>query len=200
MGQNSLGEDADFQKRVQNIGELVHELEQVADPAAKSACKGLLESLMELHGRGLERILEVVFQSGNSGEKLIEEMGQDSLVSSLLILYGLHPDDLPTRVERKLHEIESKLYKMGAEAQVVSTTDGQIRLRAAINGHVCGSTTTTVRSALEEAMYEAAPDLISLSIEGLDEPAASGFVGLETLMRESAAANTSAPIHSEGMD
>ncbi len=182
-----MAEDRDFQKRVQRIGELVGELDMVTDPAARAACKGLVQSLMELHGQALERILEVVFQSSNSGEQLIDELGQDSLVSSLMILYGLHPEELQVRVERKLQQIGSKLYKMGAEARLVSVNGGVICLHAHIEGHACGSTAKTVRATLEEAMYEAAPDLDSLVIEGLEEPAASGFVGLDKLMGSRAA-------------
>jgi hypothetical protein len=195
-----VGKDSDFQKRVQRIGELVHELDAIADPAARSACKGLVQSLMELHGQGLERILEIVFQSEKSGAELIDELGRDSLVSSLLILYGLHPDDLQTRVERKLREISSKLYKMGAEARLIGIQGAEIRLRASVNGHACGSTTKTVRATLEEAVYEAAPDLSSLAIEGLEEPAASGFVGLEKLAGPSQGLHASPQLRSDGMD
>ena len=97
-----MGVDKDFQKRVQKIGSLVQDLESIADPASRSAAKELVQSLMDLHGTGLERILEMVFESGESGPRIIDELGQDPLVSSLLILYGLHPDELQTRVERKL--------------------------------------------------------------------------------------------------
>ena len=111
-----MGDDKEFQKRVQKIGRLVHDLETIADPASRAAAKELVQLLMDLHGAGLERILEIVFQSGESGRSVIDELGQDPLVSSLLVLYGLHPDDLQTRVERKLKQIVSKLHKMGAEA------------------------------------------------------------------------------------
>ena len=193
-----MGEDKDFQKRVQRIGELVHELDSIVDPAASSACKALVQSLMALHGQGLERMLDVVFKSANSGAPLIDELGQDPLVSSLLILYGLHPDDLQTRVQRKIEQLESRLLKMGAEARLLSVNGGDIRLRASVEGHGCGSTSKTVRAMLEEAMYEAAPDLTSLVIEGLEEPVASGFVGLAKLMGSSAA--HPAALRSEGMD
>jgi hypothetical protein len=191
-------EDKDFQKRVQRIGGLVHELDAIVDPAASSACKALVQSLMELHGQALERMLDVVFQSANAGTPLIDELGQDPLVSSLLILYGLHPEDLQTRVQRKIEQLGSKLSKMGAAARLVSVNGGDLRLHASVEGHGCGSTAKTVRAMLEEATYEAAPDLISLVIEGLEEPAASGFVGLEKLMGSSAA--QPAQLRSEGMD
>jgi len=40
----------------------------------------------------------------------------------------------------------------------------------------------TVQSILEDAIYEAAPDMASLTIEGLEGKPASGFVGLDQLL------------------
>ncbi|HST11169.1 MAG TPA: hypothetical protein VLL05_12400, partial [Terriglobales bacterium] len=128
---------------------------------------------------------------------------QDPLVSSLLVLYGLHPDDLQTRVERKLKQIVSQLHKMGAEASLVDVIDGNVRLRASVNTHSCGSTARTVQTTLEEAIYEAAPDLSSLNIEGLEEPAASGFVAVEKLLGGYATApapSQETAVLSDGMD
>lgn len=198
-----MAEDKDFQSRVQKIGSLVHDLETIADPASRTAAQELVQLLMDLHGTGLERIMEIVFASGEGGAQIIDDLGQDQLVSSLLVLYGLHPDDLQTRVERKLKQMVSKLHKMGAEASLVSVSEGQIHVRASVNGHSCGSTARTVQTTLEDALYEAAPDMNSLVIEGLEEPAAHGFVAVETLL--GSVPNPPAPRHatlavSEGMD
>ena len=197
-------EDNDFQKRIQKIGGLVHDLETISDPASRAAAKELVQLLMDLHGTGLERILEIVFQSGDSGTQVIDDLGRDPLVSSLLILYGLHPEELQTRVERKLQQIGSRLHKMGAEAKLVSVSGRDVRLRVSVDGHVCGSTNQAVRATVEEAIYEAAPDLTSLVVEGLEEPAPSGFVAVEKLL---GGLPTSAPrldqtlaLSSEGMD
>jgi Fe-S cluster biogenesis protein NfuA len=203
-------DDKDFQIRIQKIGALVHDLETIADPASRAAAKELVQLLMDLHGTGLERILEIVFQSGDSGSRTVDELGQDPLVSSLLILYGLHPEELQTRVERKLEQITSKLHKMGAEAKLISVKGGEIRVRVRIEGHGCGSTTRSVRETVEEAMYEAAPDLASLIVEGLDEPTEPVFVSVDKLMGAPSQSTSSLPtssmlhptvsLSSEGMD
>lgn len=172
----------EFQQRVQKIGELVRQLEAIADPAARAGAKGLVQLLMDLHGAGLERILEVTFEAGEPGARIIDELGNDPLVSSLLILYGLHPEEVQTRVERKLKQIQSQLFKMGAEAILVDASEGNVLVRAKVGGHSCGSTAKTVKAIVEEAIYEAAPDLKSLLIEGLEEPAASGFIAVENLL------------------
>ncbi len=176
-----MTDNKDFPKRIQRIGELVQSLETIADPASRAATKDLVQLIMDMHGAGLERILEIVFESGEAGAKVMDQLGQDPLVSSLLVLYSLHPDDFQTRVERKLGQLRSKLHKMGAEVQIVELADGNVRLRAMVEGHACGSTKKNVQAMLEEAIYEAAPDLDSLVIEGLEEPVPSGFVGLESL-------------------
>ena len=53
---------------------------------------------MELHGAGLDRLMEIVAQAGASGYALMDDFAGDDLVASLLLLYGLHPHDLETRV------------------------------------------------------------------------------------------------------
>lgn len=201
-------DEKDFQNRIQKIGALVHDLETIADPASRAAAKELVQLLMDLHGTGLERILEIVFQSGDAGSRTIDELGQDPLVSSLLILYGLHPEELQIRVERKVEQIASKLHKMGAEARLVSMNGEEVRVRVRLEGHGCRSTIRSVRQTVEEAMYEAAPDLTSLVIEGLDEPTEPVFISVDKLM--GAASTSSLPnsptlhptalLSSEGMD
>ena len=177
-----MSDERDFQQRVRKIGELVQQLETVADPAVRDSAKELLQLSMDLHGAGLERMLEIIFQSHEAGPGIIDELGRDSLVSSLLILYGIHPEELQTRVERKLQEIESKLHKMGVGASLLGCANGDVRVRIQVDGHACGSTARTAQSTVEEAIYEAAPDLKSLVIEGGEQPAGSGFVALENLV------------------
>jgi Fe-S cluster biogenesis protein NfuA len=178
--------EKDFQGRVQKIGELVQELDSIADPAVRARAKELVQSLLDLHGAGLERILDLIFQHGEGSGQIIDKLGQDPLVSSLLILYGLHPEELHTRVERKLEEIESKLSKAGAEAELIATENGDVRVKVKVDLHACGSTARTVQTMIEDAMYEAAPDLKSIAIDGLEKPSASGFVALGTLQASAA--------------
>lgn len=176
-----MADDKDFQKRIQRISSLVGELDSVADPAARAAAKQLLQLLMELHGTGLERILDIAFRAGEPGARIIDECGDDPLVSSLLVLYGLHPDDLETRVTRAVERIRPSFRKQGAELELLGIDAAVARLRVDTNGQSCGSTTQGLRSMAEDAVYEAAPDVNGVVVEGL-ERAASGFVSLDRLV------------------
>jgi Fe-S cluster biogenesis protein NfuA len=176
-----VADDKDFQQRVQRIGSLVGELDSVVDPAGRAAAKQLLQLVMELHGAGLERMLEVTSQAPE-GQHLIDQFGHDPLVSSLLILYGLHPDDIETRVTRAVERLQPSLRKQGAELQLLGIDQAGVRLRVGTNGHACGSTTQTLKATVEGAIYEAAPDVGAVVVEGLEEKPASTFVSIDKLM------------------
>lgn len=177
-----MADGKDFRDRVQQIGERVQELDSIGDPAVRAKAKELVQLLMDMHGSALERMLEIIFQSTDAGSRVIDELGEDPLVGSLLILYGLHPEDVQTRVEKKFAQIRSRLFKMGAEVTSIAVNGSDVRVGVNIAGHTCGSTTQNVRAAVEDAIYEAAPDLTSLVVEGLQEPSPSGFVAMDSLM------------------
>ncbi len=176
-----MPEGRNFHEDMQRIGGLVQEIEAIADPAVRAATKGLMESLMDLHGAALEKALEIIFEAGEPGREIIDRLGRDSLVSSVLVLYGLHPEDIETRVIKAVDRIRPQLRKQGCEVEFLSARDGAIRLRVETGSHTCGSTAKTIQATLEGAMYDAAPDLASVVVEGLEEKPASGFVALGKL-------------------
>jgi Fe-S cluster biogenesis protein NfuA len=181
LTRSDVADDKEFRKRVQQIGALVQQIETIADPAVRATTRELVQLLMELHGTGLERMMEITFQEGDAGGRIIDDLGRDPLVSSLLVLYGLHPEEIASRVSQAVDRIRPSLRKQGCEVELLSANDGNIRVRVALGAHTCGSTTETVRSTVEEAIYDAAPDVTSLIVEGLDGQPATGFVALEKL-------------------
>ncbi len=124
----------------------------------------LVEAILEYHGAGLGRILEIVRQSGG-GDAAVREIGRDALSGSLLLLYGLHPEDFETRVRRAVDTLPGVL--------LAGIEDGVVRLRATSTG--------TSREAVEQIIYSAAPEAAGLEIEGLGP--APAFVPLEALIR-----------------
>ena len=184
--------EKEFQQRLRQLGTLVGELDQMPDGGAKIAARELVQLLMEVHGAALERIMETVFEAGSLGEAIIAKFGQDPMVRNLLLLYSLHPDDLETRVLKALDHVAPRLRKLDCTAELVSIRDGAIRLRLQTSGHACGSTTSNLKSMVEEGIYDLAPDLTSLVILTAEDESASGFVPLENLLKHSLAASESA--------
>jgi Fe-S cluster biogenesis protein NfuA len=176
-----MPDNRELQQQIQRIGTLVQEIESIADPSVRASVRELVQLLMEFHGAGLDRALEVVANTGDSGLRVIDELGRDPLVSSLLVLYGLHPDDVDTRVRRAVEHILPKVQRGGGELEVLNISNGSVRLRLSVTGHNCGSTTNTLKSMVEEAIYEAAPDVGSIEVEGMEDKPSVGFVSLDKL-------------------
>ena len=176
-----MAENQELQKRLHRISGLLNELEQIADPKCRAAARELVQTLMDVHSAALERILEKAFQAGDAGQHLIDDLGGDPIVAGLLVLYGLHPDPFETRVEKALQRMGPALRTHGLEAQLISIENADIRIRIKAGAHTCGSSTATGKTMIEDAVYEAAPELSSLVIEGAQGKSASGFVALEKL-------------------
>ena len=176
-----MSEDKELQKRVQRIGELVAEIESIADPALRSTAQQLMQMLMELHGAALDRSLEIIVGTGDQGMRIIETMARDPLVGSVLVLHGLHPDDLETRVTTAVERLQNKVRRDGSQVELLGIADGAVSLKVTPPEHACGSTSKTLRATVEDAVYSAAPDIASLTITGLEEKPSSGFVAVELL-------------------
>src|SRR5580658_10368019 len=158
-----MAQAKELQKRMQRIGEIVEQRESSADPHARAMARELLESLMALHGAALERILELAANAGDAGETIIRKCGRDELVSSVLLLYGLHPENLHSRVTHALEKSRTYLQSHSAVAELVSIAeDGVVTLRLEVKSAGCGSLAASVKSTLEAAIQNAAPDATSI--------------------------------------
>jgi Fe-S cluster biogenesis protein NfuA len=172
-------ERQEFQQQFGRIEELIGKLEKTGDPAARATAKELVQLLMEIHGAGLERLLEITSQSGAVGMELIDRFGQDEVTRNLLFLYGLHPIDLDTRVAAALETVRPYLRSRDANVELISIAGGVVNVR--LNGSAHGCTASTLKTAIEEALYKEAPDLVSVVVETETAPAASVFVPLGEL-------------------
>ena len=161
----------EFQKRVGRVEELIAALEDQPNPAVREQTRELIQTLLDLHASGLERILSAVHNSGAPGAAVIDELGRDQLVSGVLLLHGLHPLDLETRVRNALESVSPRLGLHGGSVELVSVTDdGAVRIKLEGNCNGCPSSRITLHSTIEEELYNAAPDITSLEVDGAHDP------------------------------
>ena len=174
-----------FQLLSQRVERLIARIEAAPDPSMRADALELTRSLMELHGAALDRLMEIVAQAGASGYALMDNFAGDDLVASLLLLYGLHPYDLETRVMKALDEARPFLQSHGGDVELLGVTDGTVRLRLAGNCRNCSSSTMTLQLAIERAIYEAAPDVTEIITGGQivreESAPANGLVQLSGL-------------------
>jgi len=146
-------------ERIQAIEGLIRQVEESADPATRAGVRELVQAILEYHGAGLERIAEL------AGEPLVRQFAHDDLVGSLLLLYGLHPDEFSTRVQRAIDAIPY--------VELAGISDYNVRVRVMPGGEIS-------REALEQSLFAAAPETETVEIEGL---APASFVPVEALLR-----------------
>jgi Fe-S cluster biogenesis protein NfuA len=155
-------------QRVQRIEALIEKIDSVADPQLRANAVELVQSLMEFHGEGINRLLEIV-ASDRSGMTIIDTMGEDQLVGGLLMLYGLHPVHFGTRVRKALDKVRPYLKSHGGNVELLAADDGVVRLQMQGSCHGCPSSAMTLKLAIEEAIYEAAPDVAEILVDGVVE-------------------------------
>ncbi|HEY6805561.1 MAG TPA: NifU family protein [Pyrinomonadaceae bacterium] len=160
---------------IEQIEGLVKTIEELPDPAARASAISLVQALMEFHGDALDRLMEIVAGSGAEGYEMFDRFSADEKVSSLLLLYGLHPQPLETRVVQALDKVRPYLDSHGGNVELIGVTEGVVRLRLSGSCKTCPSSTQTLKSTIEESILAVAPDVVSIETESEPTPQ-NGFV------------------------
>jgi Fe-S cluster biogenesis protein NfuA/nitrite reductase/ring-hydroxylating ferredoxin subunit len=150
--------------RIERIEDLVLKLETGPEANLRGIARELVQALMEFHGAGLERILEILRRRSDA-DATMDQLAQDELVRSLLLLYGLHPVDVESRVREALDKTRPYLRSHGGNVELLSVeADGSVRLRMQGSCHGCPSSAVTLKLAIEQAIREAAPEVTSIVV------------------------------------
>lgn len=174
-------EAAAFQERLARIEALIEEVQATANPALQANIEELLSALMELHGVGLKRILDLIWDSGEAGKEIMHgHLAQDTVAGGLLLVHDLHPLPLENRIEQALESVRPYLASHGGNVELVDIFDGHVRLRMQGTCGDCPASSVTLRYAVEDAIYEVAPDVMSVEAVGAEnEPVSPGFIPLQ---------------------
>jgi hypothetical protein len=157
-----LIETPDVDATVRKIEVLLEDLRE-ADPHLREGTEEIIRLLMHLYGSGFARAIEIL------GNESAGRLAEDKLVSSLLLLHGLHPVPAEMRVQEALHRVERKLN--GHRLLVREISDHIARIQVDSNGGPPAP--SSLAAAIERAIAECAPDVTGVEIEGLAQPAAS---------------------------
>lgn len=155
-----------YQQQAARIETLVQEIAAFSDSHARATAEELVQILLDMYGEGLARLLEITAESQTAGLALIETFAEDELLSPLFLLHGLHPLDIETRIMQALDAVRPSLQSHGGTVEFVSIEDGTAHLRLQASGNGCS--TITLKSAIEEAISQTAPDLNGLHIESVN--------------------------------
>ena len=149
-----MSDGREFRHRLDRIESLVRDLEECPDSVARENSRELVRTLLDLHATGIARMLELAPASK-------EDWARDHLVSSLLLLHGLHPIPPEERVRTAIANVRSKLRAVGADIEIAEVSDTHVCIR------LFGDSTQAshARALLEAALMEAAPDIEAVTFE-----------------------------------
>jgi hypothetical protein len=157
-------DSAQFQDRMRSVEELIAAIQEHGNAVVRASAVELVRALLDVHRAGLAEVLEKTAHQGEPGRAILNELLRNDLVSRLLLLHGLHPVDLPTRLAQALERARPWLRAQGAAAEVSSANHEVVVLR--VRG---GS--DDVHRLLEEAILDAAPDVLRIEFVDADAPA-----------------------------
>jgi Fe-S cluster biogenesis protein NfuA/nitrite reductase/ring-hydroxylating ferredoxin subunit len=195
--QARLLEERELQKRLAHVDTLVGELQELPDLASRALVEELLTTVLDLHGEALSRMLDALGPRGEAtADRLLERMASDDVIRGVLLLHGLHPLDLRTRVEGALESVRPYMRSHGGGVELLGLAGDTVRIR--LEGHCqgCPSSTVTLKLAVEKAIYEAAPDVAAIEVVEQMDASAHGppqIAGLVALPVVSASAPRPTP-------
>ncbi|MER6346246.1 hypothetical protein ACWC10_32140 [Streptomyces sp. NPDC001595] len=144
------------------VEEVLDRLAASGDRAACEAAEELVRVLMEFYGASFARVLELLNREpGAPAARVRTALLGDELVASLLVLHGLHPDDVTMRIDRALDGVPYLVERAGFDP-----ASGELRLRmTGSSGCGCGSTREAVEEAARETLAGLAPEVTAVVLE-----------------------------------
>jgi Fe-S cluster biogenesis protein NfuA/nitrite reductase/ring-hydroxylating ferredoxin subunit len=147
-------------------------LDAVSSPGGGAAvtrerAEQLVAEVAGLYGAALQRVMAL------SDVDAVRRYVADDLVASLLLVHGLHPQDVHRRVSDALDDVRPYLGSHGGDVELLEVTgDLEVRLRFTGSCRSCPSSAVTLELAVEDALRAAAPEITDIQV--VTETAAAG--------------------------
>jgi Fe-S cluster biogenesis protein NfuA len=153
-----------FRLQTERVEKLAARLESAGDPEVRATALDLVQTVVELHGAALRCLIDSLTQTP-AGQQALSDALENDLVSSMLLLHNLHPDGLETRVLRGIEKARPYLKSHGGDVELTAVRDGIVHLRLHGTCGSCPSSSITLKNAVEDALFEVAPDIVEIISE-----------------------------------
>jgi Fe-S cluster biogenesis protein NfuA/nitrite reductase/ring-hydroxylating ferredoxin subunit len=183
-----IDEAEELRQESAEVERLLDEVRAKAGPGTWPLVEQVLHRVISLYAGGLERLLSHAVDAGVMPETFRDRLCSDELVSSLLVLHGLHPLSTEERVRRALDRVRPYLGSHAGDVELLGVNEGgAARLRLLGTCSHCASSQATVENLLRRSIEEAAPEITDVHVEGAKKPAAeAGSLVPLKVKRESA--------------
>ncbi len=182
-------DDRDLADRFARIEAQVDALGRLENPEARAIARDLAQTLLDFHARGLARLMERVDRLTDGPQMLSVACAEDDLIGGLLLLHGLHPLDVATRLRRAIEAIRPSVQAEGGDVDLlgVAGTVARVRMREG-GGGLRGWGPSAARAMIEAALLSASPEITE--VEFVEVPArpstSQGWVSATALTDQAA--------------
>lgn len=151
---------------------------------ARGRAEDLVRQVTDMYGSGLERMLEILDEHGKLDAGTLAALAADELVSGLLIIHGLHPESMETRVAGALDSVRPYLGSHGGDVELLDISpEGVVQLKLLGTCQGCPSSSVTLKFAVEEAIETAAPEVTAIEVVEAEKHAATpAFIPVDSLL------------------
>lgn len=151
-----------------------------AGPVTRERAELLVGEVTDLYGAALQRIMRLLADH----PELTEQLTDDDLIASLLLVHGLHPHDARRRIEDALDKVRPYLGSHGGDVAVLSVGDGPdgaaVRLQFAGSCKSCPSSAVTLELTVEDAIRAAAPEVSTIEVVAAEPK--TGVIPVDSLL------------------
>lgn len=157
-----------FQASLERLDSLIQKAHRMAAAEEASDLREVVQILLEVHGKGLGRIVAHIAASP-AGPEIIAACQNDDVVSGLLLLHGLHPASLEDRARLAIDQLRPILHSHAGSLELEEIDRGVVRLRLTLLDPRRRTDLEPVKKAIDEALNSHIPDAAAVEIAGLEE-------------------------------
>ena len=170
--------DEEVRARLDRLEDLLALVEKTPGPSGELALSAVTE-LAQVYGEALARVVDHAASAGAT--ELLSAYTGDELIGHLLVLHGVHPEPVESRVARAVDEVQPAVVEHGGRLALRGIEDGVATVELTVGG--CGSSGQGLRDAVREAVLCVAPELNDVNIASSRPAAQPAFVPLTTLSK-----------------
>ncbi len=192
MSRPNSNDNLGFDEILPRIAELAEMLGAHSDPEVAAASEELLDWIDAFHLQGIGTLVEMIREW--RGEIFLDSVASHPVTGLLLSAYGLgtHADlgAAQRSVQAALAEVRPYLASHGGDMEVVSITDGVVRLKLHGSCDGCSAATATLTERVELALRSHWNDFRRLETEEITAaphppPQAGGLMAADALSSRS---------------
>jgi hypothetical protein len=166
----------DLAQQLARLDALIAEMEEGPETPARARAREIVRAVLDLHATGLGTVMDLARACDPA---LADALARDPRVAGLLLLHGVHPSDLHTRVREAVDALAPMLHGQGASLALASMEDGVVWLRLERPAGRGGLPAEALRTRVAQAIIAAAPDAADVRIDGPHGADIAAFVPVE---------------------